>query len=236
MEKILSIIIPVYNEVRTINFLLEKVEKIKLPQGITKEIVIIDDCSTDGTRDILKNINSCKVFFHEKNQGKGAAIKTGLKYATGDIIIIQDADLEYNPEQIPILINPIIEDKTNVVYGSRFLNRNLHIIGKNKVPLPHHLLGNKFLTKLTNFLYRTNITDMETCYKVFSRKVLENIEINSNRFDFEPEITAKIAKKGEHIFELPIEFNPRTPEEGKKISWKDGIHAAYILLKYRMLK
>lgn len=235
VHKKLSIIIPVYNEARTINTLINKVEKLELPKNISKEVILVDDFSTDGTRDIIKQIKNHKVFFHDKNQGKGAALKTGFKEATGDIIIIQDADLEYNPEQIPTLINPIIEGKTNVVYGSRFLNRKLHIIGKNKIILPHHLLGNKLLTKLTNTLYRINITDMETCYKAFSRNILKDIEINADRFDFEPEITAKLAKKRELILELPIESHPRRPEEGKKISWKDGLYAFWVLLKYRFV-
>lgn len=231
----LSIIIPVYNEEATIQEIISRIKAVKI-QGMKKEIIIVDDGSNDSTPKILTNVSGCKKLVHKQNLGKGAAIKTGLKHATGDIIMIQDADLEYNPEQIPMIISPIMEGKTSVVYGSRFLNRDMHVIGKNKVILPHHFFGNKLLTKLTNVLYRTNITDMETGYKIFSKNILKNININADRFDFEPEITAKIAKKGKLIFELPIEFHPRTPEEGKKISWKDGMYAIYILLKYKLLK
>ena len=233
--KKLSIIIPVYNEKETLMHLLKRVENLILPGGLHKEIILVDDFSTDGTREILKEIKNHKIIFHEKNKGKGAAIRTALKHSSGDIILIQDADLEYNPEQLPELINPILEGRTKVVYGSRFLNKNLDYVGKNKTPLPHHLLGNKILTKATNLIYNTNLTDMETCYKVFSKDVLNKIQIKSNRFDFEPEITAKIAKNGEKILELPIEFKPRMPEEGKKIDWKDGIYALGVLIKYKFI-
>lgn len=223
-NKTLSIIIPVYNEKDTLLELLGRVEKVSLP--VNKQIIIIDDCSTDGTRKILRKIRGHKVFFHEKNKGKGAAIRTGLKYSTGGIIIIQDADLEYNPEQIPMLIQPIIEGKIRVVYGSRELRPHNHSCYR-------YFLGNKLLTIMTNLLFRSKITDMETCYKAFTKEVIKNINFKANRFDFEPEITAKILKRKEKILELPIEYKPRKLEAGKKISWKDGVYALWILIKYR---
>ena len=228
----LSIIIPAYNEEKNILKVLNNVKKVNL-DGITKEIIIIDDFSTDSTGKILSKLKdkSTKIFFHQKNQGKGAAIRTGLKHITGDIIIIQDADLEYSPEEYPKLLKPIIENKTKVVYGSR-----LAAIKKNlKKMYKLHYLGNIFLTIMTNMLYGAKITDMETCYKVMRREVIEKIKLRARRFDFEPEITAKILKNGYRIIEIPIDFVGRKFSEGKKITWRDGIKALYYLAKYRFV-
>jgi glycosyltransferase involved in cell wall biosynthesis len=228
----LSIIIPVYNEEKTILKVLDKVKKVKL-NDITKEIILVDDFSTDGTKNILSELkdSSLKIFFHQKNHGKGAAIRTALKHATGDIIIIQDADLEYEPEEYPKLLEPIIENETKVVYGSRLkaIRKNI----KNMYKL--HYIGNTVLTLMTNLLYGSMISDMETCYKVFKKEVLNDIKLKSKRFDFEPEITAKILKKGYKIKEVPINFVGRKFDEGKKITWKDGIKALYYLIKYRFV-
>lgn len=226
----LSVIIPVYNEESTIRKVIEEVKKVQLKK-IEKEIIIVDDFSTDKTSNILKNINdkSLKIFFHKKNMGKGAAIRTGLKNVKGDIILIQDADLEYNPSEYGKLLNPIIKNKANVVYGSRLdaIRKNL----KNMYKM--HYFGNLFLTYITNLLYGTKISDMETGYKVFRKEVVNNINLRANRFDFEPEITSKIIKKGYKIHEVPINFVGRRFEEGKKITWVDGIKAVYYLIKYR---
>ncbi len=226
----LSIIIPVYNEEKSILEVINKVKRVKL-ENITKEIIIIDDFSTDNTKEILTKLkdSSLKIFFHQKNVGKGTAIRTGLKHATGDIILIQDADLEYNPIEYEKLLKPIIENKTKVVYGSR-----LNAIKKNLQKMYKlHYLGNLFLTIMTNILYGAKITDMETGYKVFRKEVIENINLKAKRFDFEPEITAKILKKGYKITEVPINFIGREFNEGKKITWKDGVKALYYLIKYR---
>ena len=226
----LSIIIPVYNEEKSILEVISRVKKVNLG-SITKEIIIIDDFSTDNTRKIMLELKdpSLKIFFHQKNHGKGAAIRTGLKHATGDIILVQDADLEYNPKEYPKLLKPIIEGKTKVVYGSRLeaIKRNLKKMYKL------HYFGNLFLTIVTNMLYGAKITDMETGYKVFRKEVIQNINLRAKRFDFEPEITAKILKKGYKITEVPIDFMGRKFNEGKKITWKDGVKALYYLIKYR---
>jgi len=226
----LSVIIPVYNEEKTIKEVIGKVKKAKIG-NIAKEMIIVDDFSTDNTRNILKNLEnkSLKVFYHKKNMGKGAAIRTGLKNSTGDILIIQDADLEYNPSEYKRLLKPIMNGSAKVVYGSRLdaIRKNL----KNMYKL--HYIGNLFLTLITNFLYGAKITDMETGYKVFIREVIEDISLRAKRFDFEPEITAKILKKGFKIHEVPINFVGRKFEEGKKITWIDGVKAAFYLVKYR---
>ena len=227
----LSIIMPVFNEQATIRKVIENVNNAKIE--LSKEIVIVDDCSNDGTKDILRKINdsSVKIFFHQKNMGKGTAIRTGLKNATGDILLIQDADLEYNPAEYKKLLLPIIEGKTKVVYGSRIESIRKNIKNMNKV----HYLGNQFLTFATNMIYGAKITDMETGYKVFSREVIEKIKLRARRFDFEPEITAKILKNGYKIYEVPIDFKARKFNEGKKITFIDGIKAFYYLLKYRFV-
>lgn len=228
----LSVIIPVFNEEKTIKTIVKKVRSTKL-KNITKEIIVVDDFSTDSTRNILSkmNDNSIKICYHNKNYGKGAAIKTGLKNATGNIILIQDADLEYSPKEYKKLLKPILQNRTSVVYGSR-----LRAIRKNmKKMYKLHYIGNLFLTWFTNLLYKANITDMETGYKVFKREALKGIHLRAKGFDFEPEITAKILKKGYKIKEVNINFEPRRIEEGKKITWVDGIKAVHYLLKYRFM-
>lgn len=229
MQKV-SIIIPVYNEKDTLKMLLEKVEQANF-SGLEKEIIIVDDCSNDGTTDILKELSqNYKVLFHEKNQGKGAAIRTAVKEATGDFVVIQDADLEYLPDDYDKLLPLLINNEADVVYGSRFKNEqnSKNFILKNK-------LANMFLTALTNVLYGAKITDMETCYKAFKREFIQAITIKSNRFDFEPEITAKIMKKKARLVEVPISYFGRGHEEGKKINWRDGIHAILTLIKFRFI-
>lgn len=225
MNKI-TILIPVYNEVNTLRTILEKVENTDFC-GLEKEIILIDDFSTDGTKEIYPSL-PYKVLYHDVNQGKGAALRTGFKEATGDIIIIQDADLEYDPIDYKDLIQLILDDKADVAYGTR-LNG-----GKpSRAFMFHHLMGNKLLTFLTNVLYNTTLTDMETCYKAFKADFIKDIDIKSNRFDFEPEITAKVLKKGARLYELPISYYGREYTEGKKITWKDGFHAIWALIKFR---
>lgn len=224
MNKI-SIIIPVYNEKDTFINIIEKVESTDF--NMEKEIIIVDDCSNDGTKDLYNNIKH-KIIYHDKNMGKGAALRTGIKAVTGDIIIIQDADLEYNPNDYIPLVNVIKDGQADVVYGSRFLNNK-----NNKNFLLLSFLANKTLTFITKILYGNNITDMETCYKAFRSDIIKNINIESDRFDFEPEITAKIFKKGVKFKELPISYNARTVDEGKKINWHDGLQAIFTLIKYK---
>ncbi|MBC8500728.1 MAG: glycosyltransferase family 2 protein [Nanoarchaeota archaeon] len=223
----LSVIIPVYNEKRTLLKLLEKVKKVDLGD-IKKEILIVDDFSTDGTRDILKKINDpkIKIFFHKKNYGKGIAIRTALKNITGDIVIIQDADMEYDPNDYSNLIKPIIDGRAEVVYGNRFHK------GHNPKYIVYYL-GNILLSVITGLLYRNKVSDIETCYKVIKREVYNNINLRAKRFDFEPEITAKILKKGYKIYEVPIWYRCRDFKEGKKINWRDGIEAIWTLVRYR---
>lgn len=229
MNKI-SIVIPVFNENKTLDAILEKVEAASFC-GLEKEIILVDDASTDGSRDILKGLEGkYKVFYHEENQGKGAALRTGFAAVTGDIVVIQDADLEYDPKDYEDLIRLIVEDKADVVYGSRLSG------GKpSRSFMFTHLLGNKFLTLVTNVLYNTTLTDMETCYKAFRSEFIKGVSIKSNRFDFEPEITAKVLKKGARVFELPISYYGREYAEGKKITWKDGLHAVFALVKFRFV-
>jgi len=227
---LLTIVIPVYNEVETIGTVLEAVAA----APFRKEILVVDDGSTDGTRDILKDCGhpQVRVLFHEKNRGKGAALQTGLREATGEIVLIQDADLEYDPREYPLLLRPIFEDRADVVYGSRFGGHGAH-----RVIYFWHYLGNRFLTLLSNMFTNINLTDMETCYKVFRREALEGISIEEDRFGFEPEITAKIAgKKHLRIYEVPISYYGRTYEEGKKINWKDGMRALWCILKYNIFR
>lgn len=227
----LSVLIPVYNEAKTIIPVLEMVANAPA-SGLEKELVVVDDGSTDGTREILKELDGAKygakIYFHEKNQGKGAALRTAQGYATGEIIIIQDADMEYSPDEYPELLKPILEGKADVVYGSRLSGGKV-----SRAFYFTHLLGNKFLSLLTNVLYNSTLTDMETCYKVFRAEIFKRVTIKSNRFEFEPEITAKVLKQGVRFYELPISYYGRDYAEGKKITWKDGFHAIWALVKYR---
>lgn len=227
----LSILMPVYNEKDTILEVLNKVDKVELPQRMSREVIIIDDFSSDGTRKILKELKgNYKIIYHDKNCGKGAAIKSGLKEASGDIIIIQDADLEYNPDEYSKLLAPILNNEAKVVYGSRFLEN------KHKPKYYLFYLGNKFLSFLSSILYGQRISDMETCYKVFKSEIIKNINIKSNRFNIEPEITAKLIMAGHKIKEIPINYQGRSFKEGKKIGWRDGVIAIYTLIKYRFFK
>ena len=223
----ISVVIPVYNEVQTIREIVARVQAAELE----KEIIIVDDYSTDGTREHLRELNqvhkNVKVLYHDHNQGKGAALRTGFQAITGDIVIIQDADLEYDPTEYPHLLSPIADGRADVVYGSRFLG------GPHRVLFFWHYLGNKFLTLLSNMFTNLNLTDMETCYKVFKSEVLAEIKLKSCRFGFEPEFTAKIAKKGFRIYETPISYSGRTYAEGKKIGWQDGVKAVFAILWFR---
>ncbi|OGE72238.1 glycosyl transferase [Candidatus Daviesbacteria bacterium RIFCSPLOWO2_02_FULL_38_15] len=234
---ILSIIIPVFNEEKTIGHILEKVALIKLPKKVKKEIIVVDDGSTDKTPKVLSEFKidnlKFKIIRHEKNKGKGKAVKTGLKNATGDLIIIQDADLEYDPKDYVKLLDPILQNKTKVVFGSRLVDYPLKLWGSSKTVLPLHLIANRLLTFLVNFLYGSNLTDMETCYKLFSKEVLDRINLESSGFEMEPEITIKALKLGYDIFEVPIKVKPRTYGEGKKIGFIDGIWAIWAIFKYR---
>jgi glycosyltransferase involved in cell wall biosynthesis len=224
----LSVIIPVYNEFESIKTILERVQATKL----AREIIVVDDGSQDGTRDILKKLDGKKrvrVILHEKNQGKGAAVRTGMSAAKGDVLLIQDADLEYDPRDYPELLQPIQEGLADVVYGSRFLGR------AHRVTMFWHMVANKSLTLMTNILYDTILTDMETGYKVFRREVIEGITTHANSFNFEPEFTAKVLKRKYRIFEVPITFNPRDYSQGKKIKIHDAVEAVWTLLKYRFV-
>jgi glycosyltransferase involved in cell wall biosynthesis len=224
----LSVVIPVYNEAGNIKEIIKRVQA----QQLANEIVVVDDGSTDGTRDLLKDLDGrdkLRIILHERNQGKGAAVVTGMRAALGDILLIQDADLEYDPRDYPQLLQPILEDIADVVYGSRFLG------GPRRVAMFWHMVANKLLTVMTNILYNTILTDMETGYKVFRRQVIEGMTIKARRFDFEPEVTAKVLKRRYRIFEVPITFNPRDYSQGKKIKLKDAFSAVWTLLKYRFV-
>ena len=230
--KKVSIVIPIYNEKETLKDILKAVEKATLPKGMTREIILVDDYSMDGTRDILKKLEKkYKVFYHRKNKGKGAALRTGFKKATGDVIIIQDADLEYDPKEYMKLLTPILENKADIVYGSRFMGGEPH-----RVLLYWHSWGNKTLTWMSNMFTNLNLTDMETCYKVFTREVLKKIlpKLKSNRFGFEPEFTARVAKARFRIFEIGISYYGRTYDEGKKIGWKDGAAAFWHIIRFNL--
>ncbi|MBU2639590.1 MAG: glycosyltransferase family 2 protein [Nanoarchaeota archaeon] len=224
----LSVIIPVYNEENTVEELIKRVKNVNLG-GIEKEIIVIDDESTDNSLNILKKQKDIILLVHVKNKGKGAAIRNGFKKATGDIIIVQDADLEYDPNEYPKLLKPILENKTKVVYGSRFLE------AKHKEIFTHYI-GNKFLTWFTNLLYGSKLTDMETCYKMFRKEILEDMPLESDRFGIEPEITSKMLKKGYKILEVPIVYKPRFSNQGKKINLLDGFKAFYYLIQFKIKK
>ena len=224
----LSVIIPIYNEVESIREIVKRVKKTKL----AREIILVDDGSIDGTRDLLKELDgkdNVHVILHEKNRGKGAAVRTGLDAARGEVLLIQDADLEYDPRDYPILLKPLEEGIADVVYGSRFLG------GPRRVVMFWHMVANQLLTFMTNILYNTILSDMETGYKVFRRKVIEGMPLHAKRFDFEPEFTAKVLKRKYRIFEVPISFNPRDYSQGKKIKLKDAFEAVWTLLKYRFV-
>ena len=225
---LLSIVVPCFNEINTLE---EVIQKIKNSPIKNKEIIIVDDYSTDGSREFLEKIKDqwIKIKFHKKNKGKGAALKTGINLAKGKVVIIQDADLEYDPEDYPNMINPIINNKADVVYGSRFKGGQPH-----RVVYFWHRVGNGFLTLLSNIFTDLNLSDMETCYKAFKREIIQSIKIEEDRFGFEPEITAKISKKNYRIYEVGISYYGRTYKEGKKIGWKDGVQAILCILKYNL--
>ena len=227
----LTIVIPCYNELKTIRHIVDRVLKSPTPE---KEIIIVDDCSTDGTRDLLRTeiaLLVSKIVYHDVNQGKGAALRTGFTHATGDVVIVQDADLEYDPNEYPKLLQPIVDGKADVVFGSRFAGGEAH-----RVVYFWHMVGNKGLTLLSNMLTNLNVTDMETCYKVFKREILQKITIEENRFGFEPEITAKVSKLDVVIYEVGISYYGRTYKEGKKIGWRDGFRALYAIIKYNVFR
>jgi len=238
-DLVLSVVIPVYNEINTLHEILRQVRAVP----IAKQIILIDDCSTDGTRDLLRQLqesqNDLTVVFHERNRGKGAALRTGFAHATGQIVIVQDADLEYDPGQYLQLVQPIIEGKADVVYGSRFIGES------HRVLYFWHSLANKFLTLLSNIFTNLNLTDMEVCYKVFRREVIQGIDLKSDRFGFEPEVTAKVSRfivpplEGRpsrrcRVYEMPVSYNGRDYREGKKIGWKDGVQALYCIVRYAL--
>ena len=225
----LSVVIPVYNEAATISKIVDLVRSVDA--GMEKEILLVDDCSRDGTREVLEKMGrdnaDLKVLFHEVNRGKGAALRTGFAAATGDVVLIQDADLEYDPHEYPRLLQPIVDGHADVVYGSRFLGGGAH-----RVVFYWHYLGNRLLTTLSNMTTNLNLTDMEVCYKVFKREVIQGIPLKENRFGFEVEVTAKIARRKLKIYEVPISYYGRDYSEGKKIGWKDGFSALRCIVKY----
>ncbi len=225
----LTVIMPVFNERTTVAEVIRRMRAVDLP--VTLEIIAVDDGSSDGSDKVLGALedSTVRVMRHQKNQGKGAAIRTGMGEARGDLVLIQDADLEYDPNDWPKLLDPILRGKARVVYGSRFT-------GERKNMLPLHWMGNRLLSLVTNVLYRSTLSDMETCYKLFDSQVLEGLTIVSNRFDFEPEITAKILRRGHRIYEVPISYAGREPDEGKKITWRDGFGAMRALIKFRFTR
>jgi glycosyltransferase involved in cell wall biosynthesis len=225
----LSVIVPVFNERNTVAEIVRRMRSVELP--VEREIVIVDDGSDDGTRDVLTQLgdSTVRVVKHPSNRGKGAAIRTGLASSTGDAVLVQDADLEYDPEDWPKLLAPVLKGRARVVYGSRFT-------GERRNMLFLHWVGNRFLSLVTNVLYNSTLSDMETCYKLFQRDVLDGIQLRAERFDFEPEFTAKVLRRGIRIYEVPISYAGREPNEGKKITWRDGVTALWTLVKYRFVK
>ncbi|MDQ1478341.1 MAG: hypothetical protein QOE62_3570 [Actinomycetota bacterium] len=224
----LSVIVPVFNERNTLVEILRRMRAVELPDGIESEIIVVDDGSSDGTRDVLRQLgdSTVRVVMHDVNRGKGAAVRTGFKHATGEFILVQDADLEYDPEDWPKLLAPVLRGRARVVYGSRFT-------GERRNMLLLHWIGNRFLSLTTNVLYNTTLSDMETCYKLLDRSLIEDLQLQSNKFDIEPEITAKVLKRGVRIYEVPISYSGREFDEGKKITWRDGFSALWTLVKYR---
>lgn len=229
---LISIVVPVFNEIRWIADIIPRIEKAELPQGVSRQLIIVDDGSTDGTRDWLEewhaNRPDAKVLFHAVNRGKGAAVRTGFAAATGDVVIIQDADLEYDPAEHALLLGPLLDGRADVVYGTRFLG------GPHRVLYYWHAVGNRLLTTLSNMLTNVNLSDMECCFKAFRRDVLGRIVLREDRFGFEPEITSKVARLGCRIYEVPVSYAGRTYAEGKKITWKDGVSAIRCILKYNL--
>jgi glycosyltransferase involved in cell wall biosynthesis len=227
--KKLSVIVPVFNERNTVVEVVRRMRAVELP--VDREIVLVDDGSDDGTRSVLPQLgdSTVRVVMHPRNKGKGAAVRTALETITGDLVIIQDADLEYDPEDWPKLLAPVLKGRAVVVYGSRFT-------GERRNMLFTHWLGNRFLSLVTNTLYNTTLSDMETCYKLFDRRVLDGIDLRADRFEFEPEITAKVLRQKIRIYEVPISYAGREPDEGKKITWRDGFSALWTLVKYRFVK
>jgi glycosyltransferase involved in cell wall biosynthesis len=225
-----SVIVPVFNERNTLVEILRRMRAVELPDDIEREIIVVDDGSSDGTRDVLKQLgdSTVRVVMHESNRGKGAAVRTGFAHATGDYVLIQDADLEYDPEDWPKLMSPVLRGKARVVYGSRFT-------GERRNMMFLHWIGNRVLSLTTNILYNTTLSDMETCYKLIDRSLINSLDLHADRFDFEPEITAKILRRGIRIYEVPISYTGREFEEGKKITWRDGFAALWTLVKYRFV-
>jgi glycosyltransferase involved in cell wall biosynthesis len=224
----LSVIVPVYDERNTVGEIVRRMRAVDIP--LEREFVLVDDGSTDGTREVLRQLtdSTVRVVYHENNLGKGAAIRSGLDQVSGDLVLVQDADLEYDPEDWPKLLAPVLRGKAQVVYGSRFT-------GERRNMLFLHWMGNRFLSLVTNVLYNTTLSDMETCYKLFDRRVLAGINLRSSRFDFEPEVTAKVLRQGIRIYEVPISYAGREFHEGKKITWRDGVVALWTLVKYRFV-
>jgi glycosyltransferase involved in cell wall biosynthesis len=225
---VLSVVIPVYNEVATVEDLLRRVREV----GLTLEVIVVDDGSSDGTRDLLPTLEGSlidKLVMHQHNAGKGAALRTGFRHATGDVVVVQDADLEYDPRELPMLLKPILSGKADAVYGSRFLG------GPHRVLFFWHSVGNRLLTLLSNMFTDVNLTDMETCYKMVRRELLQSLPLSANRFGIEPELTARLAQAGARIYEIPISYDGRSYAEGKKIGWKDGVSALWSIWKYNLL-